>query len=117
MANLLKGRGAKPRAYRHMVMAAGPPGAGGDGCIVSQESHNHDQGVGFMDELELKRVLKEFKTLRQLLNPSNVQSYVKWSLDIIPVVTQKAIDAVAENKALRKEIESLRQKAQSRGSL
>jgi hypothetical protein len=70
-----------------------------------------------MDELELKRVLKEFKTLRQLLNPSNVQSYVKWSLDIIPVVTQKAIDAVAENKVLRQEVDVLRKKEQSRSSV
>lgn len=70
-----------------------------------------------MDESELKRVLKEFKTLRQLLNPSNVQSYVKWSLDIIPVVTQKAIDMVAENKILRQEVEALRRKEQSKSSI
>ncbi len=70
-----------------------------------------------MDELELKRVLKEFKTLRQLLNPSNVQSYVKWSLDIIPVVTQKAIDVVAENKVLRQEVDVLRRKKQSHSSI
>jgi hypothetical protein len=62
----------------------------------------------FMDELELKRVLKEFKTMRQLLNPSNVESFVKWSLDIIPAVTQKAIDAVAENEVLRREVQALR---------
>jgi hypothetical protein len=65
-------------------------------------------GGEIMDELELKRVLKEFKTMRQLLNPSNVESFVKWSLDIIPAVTQKAIGAVAENEVLRREVEALR---------
>lgn len=69
-----------------------------------------------MEDQELKRVLKEFKTMRQLLNPSNIESYIKWSLDIIPVVTQKAIDLVAENEALRKEAEGLRRKEKRRGS-
>ncbi len=61
-----------------------------------------------MDEMELQLILKKCKTLRQCLNPSNTESFVKWALQTMPLVAQRAIDLTRENERLTLEMERMR---------
>lgn len=61
-----------------------------------------------MDEMELQLILKKCKTLRQCLNPSNTESFVKWALQTMPLVAQKAIDLTHENEKLTQDMERMR---------